>query len=228
MRGNHAPNIFVSVLARARPGRRRAAHGTGGSGQARVQDGVAEINVGWRAHELKVNVSTDRQVYRVREKARVSVVVRRRVRRQAAAEGCGGGAGGRRRRFAGADAQPELEAAGDDDAAARHRGGYRHVQPCRWWATATTGARHARPAVGAGARPAASCSTRCCSGRRASSWMETEERLPRCRLNDSLTSFPHCRGGRRRRRSVRYGTCRDPLHPGADAVLRTAAAGARA
>src|SRR5262249_42931950 len=38
--------------------------------------GVAEIQVGWRAHELKVQVTADRPVYRVRETAAVRVTVR--------------------------------------------------------------------------------------------------------------------------------------------------------
>jgi len=77
VRGNHAPNVFVSVLAVR--GRVAGVQPTAlvDLGKPAFKMGVAEINVGWRAHELKVNVSTDRQVYRVREKARVSVVVRR-------------------------------------------------------------------------------------------------------------------------------------------------------
>jgi hypothetical protein len=39
--------------------------------------GIAEFNVGWKAHELKVAVSPGREVYKVREKARVRVAVRR-------------------------------------------------------------------------------------------------------------------------------------------------------
>ena len=37
--------------------------------------GWAEIDVGWRAHELKVSVAADRMVYKVRESARVAVRV---------------------------------------------------------------------------------------------------------------------------------------------------------
>jgi uncharacterized protein YfaS (alpha-2-macroglobulin family) len=39
--------------------------------------GVAEIRVGWRAHELTVKVSPERATYRVREKAMVAIAVRR-------------------------------------------------------------------------------------------------------------------------------------------------------
>jgi uncharacterized protein YfaS (alpha-2-macroglobulin family) len=38
--------------------------------------GIAEINVGWKAFELKVAVSSDRQVYKVRQKARAKIKVR--------------------------------------------------------------------------------------------------------------------------------------------------------
>ena len=37
--------------------------------------GIAEINVGWKEHELKVNVSSDRKVYKVRQKAKVKIKV---------------------------------------------------------------------------------------------------------------------------------------------------------
>jgi hypothetical protein len=77
VRGNHAPNVFVSVLAVR--GRVADVQPTAlvDLGKPAFKMGIAEINVGWRAHELKVDVRADRQVYRVRDKARVSVVVRR-------------------------------------------------------------------------------------------------------------------------------------------------------
>ena len=39
--------------------------------------GIAEIKVGWKAHELKVNVSTDKSVYKVRQKAHVKIKVKK-------------------------------------------------------------------------------------------------------------------------------------------------------
>ena len=39
--------------------------------------GIAEIAVGWQAHELKVKVRSDREQYRVREKVRASIAVRK-------------------------------------------------------------------------------------------------------------------------------------------------------
>ena len=167
VRGNHAPNVFVSVLAVR--GRVADVQPTAlvDLGKPAFKMGVAQINVGWRAHELKVNVSTDRQVYRVRDKAKVSVEVRRALDGKPPRERLGGRAGGGGRGSARACTERELEAAGDDDAAARASKWTRRPLPCRWWASATTDARRARRAAAAGARPAASCSTRCCSGRRA-------------------------------------------------------------
>ncbi len=54
MRGNHAPNVFVSVLAVR--GRVADVQPTAlvDLGKPAFKMGVAEINVGWRAHELKV------------------------------------------------------------------------------------------------------------------------------------------------------------------------------
>jgi len=40
--------------------------------------GIAEINVGWRAHELRVIVTPEKQVYRIRDKARVKIKVLQR------------------------------------------------------------------------------------------------------------------------------------------------------
>jgi len=77
IRGNHAPNIFVSVLAvRGRVGDVQPT-ALVDLGKPAFRMGVAEIKVGWRAHELKVKVATDRPVYRVRETATVHVEVRR-------------------------------------------------------------------------------------------------------------------------------------------------------
>ena len=71
VRGNHAPNVFVSVLAvRGRVGDVQPT-ALVDLGKPAFKMGVAQINVGWQAHELKVSVSTDRPVYRVREKAKV-------------------------------------------------------------------------------------------------------------------------------------------------------------
>ncbi len=77
VRGNYAPNIFVSVLAVR--GRVADVQPTAlvDLGKPTFKMGVSEINVGWRAHEFDVRVSTDRAVYRVRDKAQVTVEVKR-------------------------------------------------------------------------------------------------------------------------------------------------------
>lgn len=75
VKGTYAPNVFVSVLVvRGRlPWIKPTAMVD--LGKPAYKLGIAEINVGWKAHELKVNVSTDRKVYKVREKAKVKVKV---------------------------------------------------------------------------------------------------------------------------------------------------------
>lgn len=75
VKGNYAPNVFVSVLAvRGRVG---DVQPTAIVDLARpaYKLGIAGINVGWKAHELRVKVSTDKSLYRVREKAKVTVSV---------------------------------------------------------------------------------------------------------------------------------------------------------
>ncbi|MGB8433000.1 MAG: MG2 domain-containing protein, partial [Burkholderiales bacterium] len=107
LEGRFAPNVYVSVLAvrgRLDPpplplaSRLKGAFGIGSAmemlakwqagpdirptatidlGKPAFKLGVAEIKVGWSAHELAVDVRTDRDTYRVREKAVVDVAVRR-------------------------------------------------------------------------------------------------------------------------------------------------------
>jgi alpha-2-macroglobulin len=77
LRGHYAPNVFVSVLAVR--GRVAGVQPTAlvDLGKPAFRLGIAEISVGWRAHELKVNVRTELAVYKVREEARVAVRVSR-------------------------------------------------------------------------------------------------------------------------------------------------------
>ncbi|HEY5931235.1 MAG TPA: alpha-2-macroglobulin family protein [Burkholderiales bacterium] len=79
IKGGHAPNVFVSVLVVR--GRVSDVRPTAlvDLGKPAFKMGVAEISVGWKAHELGVKVSADKQAYRVREKARVSVQVTQRA-----------------------------------------------------------------------------------------------------------------------------------------------------
>jgi alpha-2-macroglobulin len=73
--GNYAPNVFVSVLAVR--GRTTDVQPTALAdlGKPAFRIGMAEINVGWKAHELKVAVETDKKTYKVRGKAAVFVKV---------------------------------------------------------------------------------------------------------------------------------------------------------
>lgn len=75
VRGNYAPNVFVSVLAvRGRIGDVQPTALVDLAKPA-FKMGVAQIDVGWRAHRLEVKVGTDKGVYRVRDTAHVSVDV---------------------------------------------------------------------------------------------------------------------------------------------------------
>jgi uncharacterized protein YfaS (alpha-2-macroglobulin family) len=75
--GRHAPNAFVSVLAVR--GRVAGAQPTAlvDLGRPAFRMGVAELAVGWEASALNVEVRPDREVFRVRDRARVAIAVRR-------------------------------------------------------------------------------------------------------------------------------------------------------
>jgi uncharacterized protein YfaS (alpha-2-macroglobulin family) len=78
VKGNYAPNIFVSVMCvRGRVGDVQPT-ALVDLGRPAYKLGIAEINVGWRAHELRVSLTPDKQVYRIREKAKVMIKVRQR------------------------------------------------------------------------------------------------------------------------------------------------------
>jgi uncharacterized protein YfaS (alpha-2-macroglobulin family) len=77
IKAHYSPNIFVSALAIR--GRADSVQPTAliDLGKPSFKMGLAEINIGWSAHELKVKVATDQASYRVREKAKVSVDVKK-------------------------------------------------------------------------------------------------------------------------------------------------------
>src|SRR5438034_6473966 len=76
LRGAYAPNVFVSVLAvRGRAGDTQPTAMVD-LGRPAFKLGIAEIRVGWRAHELRVKVSSGRTTYQVRDKVPVSIAVR--------------------------------------------------------------------------------------------------------------------------------------------------------
>jgi uncharacterized protein YfaS (alpha-2-macroglobulin family) len=74
--GAYAPNVFVSVLAvRGRAGEPQPT-ALVDLGKPAFKLGVAELAVGWRAHEIEVEVSAERPAYRVREQATVRIEAR--------------------------------------------------------------------------------------------------------------------------------------------------------
>ncbi len=75
VKGAYAPNVYVSALVVR--GRVSGVKPTAmvDLGKPAYKLGIAEINVGWKEHELKVNVSSDRKVYKVRQKAKVKIKV---------------------------------------------------------------------------------------------------------------------------------------------------------
>lgn len=77
MKAHYAPNVFVSALVV----RGRVAGVKPSAlvdlGKPAYKLGIVPVKVGWGAHELDVQVLPERQVYRVRERAKVRVKVRR-------------------------------------------------------------------------------------------------------------------------------------------------------
>lgn len=77
VKGSYAPNVFVSALVVR--GRVASVQPTAlvDLGKPAYKLGIVQMRVGWAAHELKVQVSADKPVYKVREKAQVKVKVTR-------------------------------------------------------------------------------------------------------------------------------------------------------
>ncbi|HYD82081.1 MAG TPA: MG2 domain-containing protein [Paucimonas sp.] len=77
IKGSHAPNVYVSAFVVR--GRVQGIRPTAlvDLGKPAYKMGLARIRVGWRAHELKVALASDRQTYKTREKAKVHVKVTR-------------------------------------------------------------------------------------------------------------------------------------------------------
>jgi alpha-2-macroglobulin len=87
MKPNYAPNIFVSVLViRGRTGEPQATAMVD-LGRPAYKLGIAEIKVGWKGHELKVQVNTQKSVYQVRQKVPVEIHVRQADNGQPASGG---------------------------------------------------------------------------------------------------------------------------------------------
>jgi uncharacterized protein YfaS (alpha-2-macroglobulin family) len=77
LKGGYAPNVFVSaLLVRGRVGEVQPTSMVD-LGKPAFRMGLAEIRVGWAAHELAVRVTTPKDSYRVRDRVPVSIAVRR-------------------------------------------------------------------------------------------------------------------------------------------------------
>lgn len=77
VRGNFAPNVYVSALAvRGRVGEPKPT-ALLDLGRPAIKMGVSKIKVGWSGHELKVSVSPDKKRYRTREKVMTKIKVHR-------------------------------------------------------------------------------------------------------------------------------------------------------
>lgn len=75
IKANYAPNVFVSVLCvRGRVSDIKPAAMID-LGKPAFKLGYAEIKVGWNANELKVKISTDKNIYRIREKVYAKIKV---------------------------------------------------------------------------------------------------------------------------------------------------------
>ena len=73
LKGSYAPNVFVSaVVVRGRVGEPKADFLVD-LGKPVMKMGLSEIKVGWAAHKLSVNVSTDKKKYNVRDTATVKI-----------------------------------------------------------------------------------------------------------------------------------------------------------
>jgi uncharacterized protein YfaS (alpha-2-macroglobulin family) len=72
---SYAPNVYISALVvRGRvPGIKPSY--TIDMGKPAYKLGIAGINVGWAAHELKVDVTATQQVYKIRQKAQIKIKV---------------------------------------------------------------------------------------------------------------------------------------------------------
>ncbi len=77
IKDNYAPNVFVSAfLVRGRIGD-VAPTALIDLGKPSFKMGLAELRIGWAAHELAVKVTPAQATYRVREQARAAIAVRR-------------------------------------------------------------------------------------------------------------------------------------------------------
>jgi uncharacterized protein YfaS (alpha-2-macroglobulin family) len=77
IKGSYAPNVFVSALIVRGRIADVAPTALVDLAKPSFKMGLAELRVGWSAHELAVRVTPEQSTYKVRDKARVTVSVRR-------------------------------------------------------------------------------------------------------------------------------------------------------
>ena len=76
---NYGPNVFISALAvRGRVGE-PSATALIDLAKPAMKLGMTEIKVGWKPHELKVTITTDKKKYQVRDKATATIHVVRAI-----------------------------------------------------------------------------------------------------------------------------------------------------
>lgn len=76
IKGGYAPNVFVSVLAvRGRVGGIQPTAMID-LGRPSFKLGIGMVKVGWKRHELKVSVNSNRTVFKIRDKATIKVNVK--------------------------------------------------------------------------------------------------------------------------------------------------------
>ncbi len=75
VKGSYAPNVFVSALCLRGRVTDKKPTALVDLGRPSYKLGITGISVGWAAHELKVTVSPEKKVYRVRDKAMVKIKV---------------------------------------------------------------------------------------------------------------------------------------------------------
>lgn len=77
IKGSYAPNVFIStLLVRGRVGDVQPT-ALIDLGKPSFKMGIAPLRVGWSAHTLDVQVTTDKSTYRTRDAAQVDITVRR-------------------------------------------------------------------------------------------------------------------------------------------------------
>ncbi|WP_413292370.1 alpha-2-macroglobulin family protein [Bdellovibrio sp. HCB185ZH] len=76
LNGQFAPNVFISALAlRGRVGDPKPT-ALLDLGKPAMKMGIVEVKVGWRDHELKVQVKSDKTKYKARDKAQIEIEVK--------------------------------------------------------------------------------------------------------------------------------------------------------